>query len=76
MRLLLVAEAARMLNASNSLVYELMKSGRLPYVRIGTGKQGGKRIRLEDLERFIEENLVVEQAVAPPTKLKLKHLRL
>lgn len=76
MKLLLVTEAAQTLNASISHVYGLMKSGRLPYVRIGIGRQGGKRIRKEDLDRFIEENLVMEQEPAPSLKVKLKHLQL
>ena len=76
MKLLLVSEVAKILNASNSLVYELMRSGRLPYVAIGRSKQGGKRIHEDDLATFIEENRVVEQGSAPPLKVRLKHLQL
>ncbi len=76
MQLLLVADVARLLNASHSHVYGLMKTGRLPFVHIGIGKQGGKRIRLEDLESFIEANLVVEKKAPPPLRVKLKHLQL
>lgn len=76
MKLLQVSEVAKILNASNSLVYDLMRSGRLPYVAIGRKRQGGKRIHEDDLALFIEENRMVEQGPAPPKKMKLKHLQL
>ena len=73
--LLTVAEVAERLHCSTSLIYGLLKQGRLPYVRLGSG-QGGKRICESDLEQFIVENKVVEQQIAPPVKVKLKHLQL
>lgn len=76
MKLLQVCEVAKILNASNSLVYDLMRSGRLPYVAIGRKRQGGKRVHEDDLALFIEENRMVEQGSAPPKKVKLKHLQL
>lgn len=76
MKLLKPPQVAMLLNSSTSLVYNLMKEGRLPFIRIGTGKQGGKRIREDDLERFLEENRVVSRSLDPPVTVRLKHLKL
>ena len=51
-RLLKATEVARILNISKSMVYRLMKNGKIPYVRINQAF----RIRPEDLDKFIEEN--------------------
>lgn len=51
-RLLKATEVARILNISKSMVYRLMKNGKIPYVRINQTF----RIRPEDLDKFIEEN--------------------
>ena len=45
-------EAARMLNISRSLVYQLIRSGDIPVVRI----KSTVRIRASDLDDFIEKN--------------------
>jgi excisionase family DNA binding protein len=71
-----VSQVAERLNCSPSLVYELLRQGRLPFIRIGTGAQGGKRVREEDLSQFIEGNRVAEHSGAPPPRVKLKHLEL
>ena len=49
--LLKPSEAARMLNISRSLVYELIRSGDIPVVRI----KSIVRIKLSDLSNFIEQ---------------------
>jgi excisionase family DNA binding protein len=46
-----VVDAARILSLSRSTVYELMYSGKLPSVKIG----GSRRIRVMDLEAFVDE---------------------
>lgn len=74
MKLLLVSEVADRLNCSESLVYELLKQGRLPHINIGLGRQGGKRICEEDLEKFLEENRVNGGSVTEP--VGLKHIKL
>ena len=51
-RLLKATEVARILNISKSMVYRLMKNGKIPYVRINQAF----RIHPEDLDKFIEEN--------------------
>jgi excisionase family DNA binding protein len=47
--LLRVPEAAQRLSLSRAKVYELMKAGVLPSVRI----DGARRIRVEDLAAFV-----------------------
>ncbi len=73
--MLTIKEVATRLNASSSLVYDLLKLGRLPFIRIGTKRQGGLRIRECDLEQFLEENRRVAVQARPPAKMKLKHLK-
>lgn len=45
-------EAAQALNISRSLVYQLIRSGELPVVRI----KSAVRIKISDLNTFIEKN--------------------
>ena len=45
-------DAAQMLNISRSLVYQLIRSGEIPVVRI----KSTVRIKAKDLEVFIEKN--------------------
>ncbi len=53
-RLLRATEVAEILNVSKAFVYQLMQKGLIRTVRIGASR----RIRLDDLTRFIEENSV------------------
>lgn len=53
LRLLKAGEVARILNVSRAHVYNLIAGGALPCVRIGESR----RVRPEDLEVYIEENL-------------------
>lgn len=50
--LLKAGDVARVLNISKAFAYHLMNSGKLPTVRI----EGARRVRLVDLQRYIEEN--------------------
>lgn len=74
--MLTIREVASRLNASPSLVYDLLKHGRLPFIRIGTKRQGGLRIRECDLDEFLESNRRVAVHATTPVKVRLKHLKL
>ncbi len=47
-------EIAEMLNVSKAHIYNLIASGDLPSVQVGQSK----RVRREDLEIFVERNLI------------------
>ena len=49
-----VAETAQMLSVGRTLVYSLMETGKLPYVKIG----GTRRVRLADVLSLIEAHTV------------------
>lgn len=51
-KLLRASEVAEILDVSKAFVYQLIQRGLIRSVRIGTSR----RIRMEDLLRFIEEN--------------------
>jgi excisionase family DNA binding protein len=53
MELLTVKEVARRLRVSQSLVYQLVDTGRLGCHRIGNGR-GAIRIRPEDVTEYLE----------------------
>jgi excisionase family DNA binding protein len=57
-RLLTAVEVARLLNISRAFAYQLMKRGKIRTVLI----EGARRVRPEDLQRFIEASL---QPVGP-----------
>jgi predicted DNA-binding transcriptional regulator AlpA len=52
-RLLKAVDVARILNVSRAFAYQLMNRGVLPTVKI----LGARRVQLEDLLRFIENNI-------------------
>ena len=52
-QLLKVPDVADILNCSKAYIYKLVKQGEIPSVQIGTAV----RIRPQDLERYIRENL-------------------
>ena len=56
-QLLRANDVARMLSVSRSFAYQLMERGELPTVRIGHAL----RVRIQDLEAFIEASLVQAQ---------------
>ena len=54
-KLLKAAEVAELLNISRAFAYQLMNRGELKTVAIG----GVRRVRPEDLRRYIEENIQI-----------------
>ena len=52
-RLLKVSDVARMTQVSPSQVYTMIQEGSLPAIRFGTAL----RVRPEDLQKFIEDNI-------------------
>lgn len=52
-----VRTAAKYLGLSPSMLYKLMDSRRLPYVKLGRAR----RIRVEDLDKLISQSLVVAE---------------
>lgn len=52
-KLLKATQVAEVLNISRAFAYQLMKKGELNTVVIGAAR----RVRPEDLQRYIEENL-------------------
>lgn len=51
--LLKATEVAKILNVSRAYAYQLMHRREIPTVKIG----GARRVRLEDLKRYIRENI-------------------
>lgn len=51
-RLLTLTEVARVLRVSKRTVYALVRSGRLPSIRVGVR---GVRVLESDLERYLED---------------------
>jgi excisionase family DNA binding protein len=56
--------ACEYLKISPPTMYRIIKSGEITYSKIGTGR-GTYRFRQEDLDAYIEKNLV-EPRVTPP----------
>ena len=54
-KLLKANEVAELLSVSRSFAYALMQTGQLPIVHLGRSV----RVRPEDLEKFIQMNLVI-----------------
>lgn len=52
-KLMKVPDVAEVLNCSKAYIYKLVKQGEIPSVQIGTAV----RIRPQDLDRYIRENL-------------------
>ena len=52
-RLLRAKEVADILSVSTAFVYQLMQKGLIPTVKI----LGARRVRSEDLQRFIQESV-------------------
>ncbi len=52
-RLLKAVQVAQILNVSRAFAYQLMRKGVIPTVKI----LGARRVRQEDLHRFIQENV-------------------
>ncbi len=77
-RLLTVAQAAEFLGCRVTNVYGLLRTGRLPFVRIGQRK--GYRIDRRDLEQFVdsrkERRIAIETTPSWKPRVALKHIRL
>lgn len=76
--LLTVREAAEQLSLSIASVYEMVRTCRLPSVRVG-GRGGAIRIRPEDLEDFLQSSCQQTRKPSAPRvsrRVKLKHIRL
>lgn len=74
MNLLTVKEAAALLRVSRSTLYCLLKTGKLPFITVGSSK--GYRFSLSDLEEFIDGNRKVFQTNEKPKRQrKFKHLK-
>jgi excisionase family DNA binding protein len=76
--LLTVKQAAERLNCCESQVYALLGAGRIAYVQIGLGRQGGKRIDERDLEAFLAaaKRCGTPPRVPQPARPTLKRLSL
>lgn len=75
-RLLTVADAAKRLNISTSLVYQLVESGKIAVHRVGTGR-GTIRFRVEDIDSYIDSCRVeCTTPTLPKIRPKLKHIKL
>lgn len=53
-QLLKANDVAKILNISRALAYRLIQTGKIPAVRINHSV----RVRFEDLEHFIQDNLI------------------
>ena len=75
-RLLNVAEVADLLNISQSLVYQIVEAGKIPFLRIGHGR-GSIRFLSADVRAYLD-SCRVEKVDAKPSsiRLRLKHIRL
>ena len=75
--MLTVKEVAQRLNVSQSCIYQLVESGRIPHHRIGLGR-GAIRFSDADIESFLSNsrNLASDdRATSRPTRQKLNHLK-
>lgn len=76
--LLKVPDVVQRLNVSQSTVYALIESGRLPSHRVGCGR-GAVRVSEDDLHAYLiscrTEQKITEPRRAVP-RVKLRHLRL
>lgn len=76
--MLTVKEVAQRLNVSQSCIYQLVESGRIPHHRIGLGR-GAIRFTADDVAEFLAGNREQSASHGPaslPARAKLKHLKL
>jgi excisionase family DNA binding protein len=67
-----IKEVAEILRVSRATLYALCAQGKLPHIRVGTGR-GAIRIRDEDLTAFIESCEV--QSLRKNAVSGLKHIK-
>lgn len=75
--MLTVKQVAQRLNVSQSCIYQLVETGRIPHHRIGLGR-GAIRFTEDDLADYlagIREQTEIRPS-ATPSRRKLKHLKL
>ncbi|TWT96515.1 helix-turn-helix transcriptional regulator [Neorhodopirellula pilleata] len=75
--LLTVADVAKWLCVSSSLIYQLVEAGKIPVLRIGNGR-GAIRFRSEDIQSYLDECRSQQIPVQPQRKTRpqLKHIQL
>lgn len=76
--MLTVKQVAQRLNVSQSCIYQLVETGKIPHHRIGLGR-GAIRFTESNIESFLgdsEHQASGERAKPRPTRQKLKHLEL
>ena len=75
-QLLSVADVAELLSISQSLVYQIVDAGKIPFLRIGIGR-GSIRFQPADVKTYLDSCRVEKVAMQPPKmRLRLKHIRL
>lgn len=77
---LTVNEVAARLKVSRNTIYQMVKVGELPSIRLGVGR-GAIRVMQDDLQHYIEAKRVVppdikEDSINGSKPVKLKHLRI
>lgn len=75
--MLTVKQVAMRLNVSQSCIYQLVETGKIPHHRIGTGR-GAIRFTEANLEEYLVGAQQNAAAYTPsiPSQRKLKHLKL
>ena len=66
-RLLTVDELSSYLGRSKSSIYVMVYRGQIPYIKLGTGKNGSLRFDCEEIESFLETRKV---GALPPVKME------
>lgn len=75
--MLTVKQVAQRLNVSQSCIYQLVETGRIPHHRIGLGR-GAIRFTEDDITEYLAGTREQTGISAPtmPSSRKLKHLNL
>ena len=76
--LLTVKDVASRLNVSQSCIYQLVETGKIPHHRIGVGR-GAIRFTEDDIAEYLDRNRSQPASGRQPnstTRPKLKHIKL
>ena len=57
-KLMTVEELSNYLGRSKSSIYVMVYRGQIPYIKLGTGKNGSLRFDFEEIESFLETRKV------------------
>lgn len=68
-----VKDAARYLEVSPSIVYDLVAARRISHYRVGAGKRGAIRLDLADLQAYKASCRVEARTIAAPATPKPKN---